>query len=119
MNLNDYFDPVSLENPVNDHLSDKAVFCRNIYIHTPDSPITRLQEFGIALMGVPEDRGASLAGSAMAPDLIRQKLYQLFRVICIHKQTPAVDRGVPQVVEHVLGNTGVSQGVAPRGTGAP
>ena len=25
MNLNDYFDPVSLENPFNDHLSDKAV----------------------------------------------------------------------------------------------
>lgn len=80
MNLNDYFDPVSLENPINDHLSDKAVFCRNIYIHTPDSPIVRLEKFGLALMGVPEDRSASLSGSAMAPDLIRQKLYQLFRV---------------------------------------
>ena len=80
MNLNDYFDPVSLENPFNDHLSDKAVFCRNIFIHTPDSPIERLGEFGLALMGVPEDRGASLSGSAMAPDLIRQQLYQLFRV---------------------------------------
>jgi formiminoglutamase len=80
MNLNDYFDPVSLENPINDHLSDKAVFCRNIYIHTPDSPIVRLEKFGLALMGVPEDRSATLSGSAMAPDLIRQKLYQLFRV---------------------------------------
>jgi arginase family enzyme len=80
MNLNDYFDPVSLENPVNDHLSEKAVFCRNIYIHTPDSPISRLEEFELALMGVPEDRGATLSGSAMAPDLIRHHLYQLFRV---------------------------------------
>ncbi len=80
MNLNDYFDPVSLESPINDHLSDKAIFCRNINIHTPDSPIARLEEFGLALMGVPEDRGATLSGSAMAPDLIRHQLYQLFRV---------------------------------------
>lgn len=80
MNLNDYFDPVSLESPINEHLSDKAVFCRNIHIHTPDSPIARLEEFGLALMGVPEDRGANLSGSAMAPDLIRHQLYQLFRV---------------------------------------
>ncbi len=80
MNLNDYFDPVSLENPFNDHLSDKAVFCRNIHIHTPDSPIERLGDFRLALMGVPEDRATSLSGSSMAPDLIRQQLYQLFRV---------------------------------------
>ncbi len=80
MNLNDYFDPVSLESPSNDYLSDKAIFCRNIYIHTPDSPIARLEEFGLALMGVPEDRAASMSGSALAPDLIRQQLYQLFRV---------------------------------------
>ena len=80
MNLNDYFDPVSLESPTNDHLSDKAIFCRNIYIHTPDSPISRLEEFGLALIGVPEDRGAGLQGSALAPDLIRHQLYQLFRV---------------------------------------
>ncbi len=80
MNLNDYFDPVSLESPSSDHLSDKAVFCRNIYIHTPDSPIGRLEEFGLALMGVPEDRGSSISGPAMAPDLIRSQLYQLFRV---------------------------------------
>jgi arginase family enzyme len=80
MNLNDYFDPVSLESPINEHLSDKAVFCRNINIHTPDSPIARLEEFGLALIGVPEDRGATLSGSALAPDLIRHQLYQLFRV---------------------------------------
>jgi len=80
MNLNDYFDPVSLESPINEYLSDKAIFCRNIYIHTPDSPIARLEEFGLALMGAPEDRAASMSGSALAPDLIRQQLYQLFRV---------------------------------------
>ncbi len=53
------------------HLSDKAIFCRNIYIHTPDSPIARLEEFGLALMGVPEDRGADMSGPGLAPDLIR------------------------------------------------
>ena len=80
MNLNDYFDPVSLESPANDHLSDKAVFCRNIYIHTPDSPIVQLDDFRLAIMGVPEDRGSSLPGPAQSPDLIRIQLYQLFRV---------------------------------------
>jgi arginase family enzyme len=80
MNLNDYFEPVSLERPINHHLSEKAVFCRNIYIHTPDLPIANLEEFGLAIIGIPEDRNATIHGPAMAPDLIRNQLYQLFRV---------------------------------------
>jgi len=80
MNLHDYFDPVSLEKPEFHHLSEKAVFCRNIIIHTPDSEIKNISRNNIALVGLPEDRNAGIKGSAQAPDLIRSQLYQLFRL---------------------------------------
>jgi arginase family enzyme len=80
MDLNDYFDAVRLDRPANHHLSEKAVLCRNIYIHTPDTPIRNLDKYGLALIGVPEDRAAEIKGSAASPDRIRNHLYQLFRV---------------------------------------
>jgi len=80
MNLHDYFDPVSLEKPEFHHLSEKAVFCRNIDIHTPDNEIKNISRYNIAIIGIPEDRNASIKGSATAPDLIRNELYQLFRL---------------------------------------
>jgi len=80
MNIQDYCDPVSLEKPSNFHLSDKAVFCRNISIHTPDNPVRDLDQFNLALIGVPEDRNAMIQGSAASPDLMRNQLYQLYRL---------------------------------------
>lgn len=80
MSLKDYFVPVSLDKPENHHLSDKAVFCRNIYIHTANTPIPDLSEYRLAIIGIPEDRNASIKGSASAPDLIRNKLYNLYRI---------------------------------------
>ncbi|MCK4750820.1 MAG: hypothetical protein KAT15_27370, partial [Bacteroidales bacterium] len=80
MNIHDYFDPVALEKPSNHHLSEKAVLCRNIYIHTPDTPVKNLDQFDLALIGVPEDRNATVPGSAASPDQVRSHLYQLFRV---------------------------------------
>ncbi len=80
MNIRDYCNPVALEKPANHHLADKAVFCRNIYIHTPDTPVRELDSFHLAIIGVPEDRSASRPGSAKAPIPVRDHLYQLFRV---------------------------------------
>jgi len=80
MSLNEYFIPVSLDKPKNHHLPDKAIFCRNIYIHTPDTPIPDLSGYQAAIMGIPEDRNASIRGSDSAPDLIRNKLYQLYHI---------------------------------------
>ena len=80
MNIHDYFDPVALEKPSNHHLSEKAVLCRNIYIHTPDTPVKNLDQFDLALIGVPEDRNATVPGSEASPDKVRSHLYQLFRV---------------------------------------
>jgi formiminoglutamase len=80
MNLNDYFDPISLDRPANHHLSEKVVFCKNIFINTPDTPIQNLDHFDLALIGVPEDRSAVIKGSGQSPDVVRNNLYQLFRV---------------------------------------
>ena len=80
MNIQDYFDPVALEKPSNHHLSDKAVLCRNIYINTPDTPVRNLDQFDLALIGVPEDRNATIPGSAAAPVQVRDHLYQLYRL---------------------------------------
>jgi formiminoglutamase len=80
MNVRDYFDPVALEKPTNNHLADKAVFCRNIFIHTPSTPVRELDPFHLAIIGVPEDRSAGRRGSAKASTPVREHLYQLFRV---------------------------------------
>jgi formiminoglutamase len=79
MNLNDYFDPVSLEKPTHNILDNPSAFCRNIAIHTPSFPIHDLDQYKIAIIGVPEDRNSINLGSAHAPDKIRNKLYQLIR----------------------------------------
>jgi arginase family enzyme len=79
MNLNDYFDPVSLEKPTHHILDNPSAFCRNIAIHTPSFPIRDMNQYKIAIMGVPEDRNSINQGSAQAPDKIRNKLYQLIR----------------------------------------
>ncbi len=80
MSIRDYCDPVALDKPANHHLSDKAVFCRNIHIHTPDTPVNNLEQYDLAFLGVPEDRSSTVQGPASAPDGIRNYLYQLFRV---------------------------------------
>jgi arginase family enzyme len=80
MNIQDYCDPVSLDKPENLHLSDKALFCRNIYPHTPDTPVEDLDRYNLAIVGVPEDRSAGLRGSGASPDQVRNELYLLYRV---------------------------------------
>jgi len=80
MDLNDYFNPVSLEAPDDRYLSEEALFCRNIAIHTPSIPVKDVKGYRVALIGVPEDRGTAEDGSANATDQVRNKLYQLYRI---------------------------------------
>src|SRR5664279_1413149 len=79
MNLNDYFDPVSLEKPTHNILDNPNAFCRNIAIHTPSFPIHDLEQYKLAIIGVPEQRNSINQGSDLAPDKIRNQLYQLIR----------------------------------------
>ncbi len=80
MDLNDYFDPVSLPKPLIRNVHARDEFGRRLTIHTPDTPVPELRDFDMALMGVPEDRSSRNKGSLEAPDHIRQKLYSLARL---------------------------------------
>jgi arginase family enzyme len=80
MDLNDYFEPVALEKPETSFRFNDALFGRNLQIHTPSQPIGEISDFQVAILGVGEDRNSANPGAAKAPDQIRLKLYELFRV---------------------------------------
>ena len=80
MDLNEYFDPVSLERPEFEYLDNREAFSHHISVHTPDQPIRELDSHQVAIFGVPEDRNGFIKGSKDAPDAVRDKLYQLARI---------------------------------------
>ena len=80
MDLNGYFDPVSLDRPEFQFLPEEYSFSRDISIHTPDQPIRNLDQHQLALIGLPQDEAAYIKGSAKAPDLVRGMLYQLRKI---------------------------------------
>ena len=77
MDLNGYFDPVSLERPEFEYLDNNESFSHHISVHTPDQPIRELDKHQVAIIGVPEDSNGFIKGSKEAPNQIRSKLYQL------------------------------------------
>ncbi|MBN1598033.1 MAG: formimidoylglutamase [Bacteroidales bacterium] len=79
MNLTDYLDPVSLEKPDEYFISRPNLFGKEINIHTPDFEIGDLNQYSMAILGVPEDRNSFNKGSSLAPEKIRGQLYQLNR----------------------------------------
>ncbi len=90
MDLNGYFDPVSLERPPFEILEKEETFSHQLSIHTPDQPIRELDKYQVALIGIPNDSNAFLKGSRGAPDAVRSKLYQLRK---INKNLKVVDLG--------------------------
>jgi formiminoglutamase len=80
VDLNDYFNPVSIDGPDFEHLAGQGGFPHNITIHTDNSPIRDLSKFKIALFGVPDGRNSPNAGSLKGPDMVRGQLYQLAKI---------------------------------------
>ena len=80
VDLNDYFNPVSIEEPVFEHLSRQAGFAHNVSIHTENSSIKDLSKFRIALFGVPDGRNSPNTGSLKGPDAVRSQLYKLSKI---------------------------------------
>jgi formiminoglutamase len=80
MDLNYYFEPVSLDQPDPSVSRSEFVFGRNLHVNTPSTPIDEISNYQLAILGIPEDRNSFNAGSSGAPDLIRRKLYELFKV---------------------------------------
>lgn len=96
VDLNDYFNPVSIEGPDFEHMTAQAGFPHNIAIHTDNTPLKDLSKYRIAIFGVPEGRNSPNAGSVKGPDVIRGELYKLAKI-----------PGKPKIID--LGN--MKQGV--------
>jgi arginase family enzyme len=80
LDLNDYFNPVSIEKHGFENLTGNAGFPHNIIINTENNKIKAITEFKVALLGVPDGRNSANQGSSDAPDAIRQQLYNLARI---------------------------------------
>jgi formiminoglutamase len=80
VDLNDYFNPVSLEEPVFEPITGHAGFPHNISVHTENSPVKEIGKYKIAIFGVPEGRNSPNAGSSKGPDAIRGQLYKLSKI---------------------------------------
>lgn len=80
MNLNNYFNPVELDKPEDAEIQSDSIFGKNIKVNTPSTPIDEISNYNIAIMGIPEDRNSSNKGVSLAPDNIRAKLYQLYKI---------------------------------------
>ena len=80
VDLNDYFNPVSIEGPDFEHLTTQAGFPHNITIHTDNTPVKDISKYKIAIVGVPEGRNSPNAGSLKGPDMIRGQLYKLAKI---------------------------------------
>jgi arginase family enzyme len=80
VDLNDYFNHVSIEGPEFEYLTTQAGFPHNITIHTDNAPVKDISKYKIAIFGVPEGRNSPNAGSSKGPDLIRGQLYRLAKI---------------------------------------
>ena len=98
MNLNDYFDPVSLEKPGQTFIPPDLTFSRKITINTPDLPISNIESFDLAIMGIPEEKNASVKGVAQAPNCVREQLYQLSSV---NRKTRIIDLGNLKITQNI------------------
>lgn len=80
IDLNDYFDPVSIERPEFELLADQSGFPHNITVHTVNSPLKDPGKNSIAILGVPEGRNSPGTGTVKGPDSIRGELFKLARI---------------------------------------
>ena len=80
LDLNDYFDPVSIDKPLWAHLAEPSRFSHILDINTENRRISTVDTYRLAIVGVPDDRRSPNKGCASAPDEIRADLYQLARL---------------------------------------
>lgn len=74
-----YFKPISTKIEKLKNLPDAKDRMIGITFHSVSEKITKLEDFDIVIFGVGEERGSENAGTANAPDEIREKFYTLFK----------------------------------------
>lgn len=77
MNLNEYFDPITLTD-----LSDKQIdpddqLFKDVIIHSEDNPIINIDHYDIAIIGVSDDDRSPINNSKQGLNKIREFLYSL------------------------------------------
>ena len=80
VDLNDYLSPVSIDEPVYEHLSRQSGFAHNITIHTENKSIRDISKFRIGIIGIPDGRNSPNNGSMKAPDTVRSQLFSLSKI---------------------------------------
>jgi len=80
IDLNQYFDPVSITSNEPGHLSGPSSFPYGITIHTENFPVKNEGDYAIAIIGVPEGRHSPGSGTSKGSDAIREQLYRLARI---------------------------------------
>lgn len=79
INLNDYLTPVSIDKPEERNISEQSRFSHNIKVHTENNKLESLEDYKVAIIGVPDSRKSPAPGSAAAPDAVRRDLYEMAR----------------------------------------
>ena len=78
MEILNYFDPVNLsELAIDQEIKNNQYSLYHIDKNTSETPITELDKYQVAIIGVPEERITVNKGTAQAPDIIREKFYRL------------------------------------------
>lgn len=73
-----YFDFVKIEQlTISQHTKKNKYSFYHIAKNTENHPVKNIKQYDIAIVGVPEERNTNDKGTAQAPDIIREKLYQL------------------------------------------
>jgi formiminoglutamase len=80
IDLNDYFNPVSIDGHEFEHLAEQAGFPHNVTVHTASRPLKDVPKHKIAILGIPEGRNSAGTGTMKGPDGIRRELYRLARI---------------------------------------
>ena len=78
MDIIAYFDYIKLEDlDVSLEIKQNKYVLYHIDKYLEDSNLKKLNQYDIAIIGIPEERNTDNKGTAIAPDKIREKLYQL------------------------------------------
>jgi formiminoglutamase len=76
----DFCDPVSLPQPDVVFLNQEETLCDILDIYTPNFEPSNLKKYDIAIIGIPDGRDTINENTSLAPNVIRNKLYQLAKI---------------------------------------
>lgn len=77
MNLNDYLDPIDLKFAIRDFINPKDQLISSVSVHTSDKKIKAIENYNVAIIGVPDNQPENVDESVNGLLKIREYLYSL------------------------------------------